>query len=114
MQHLLGETSSVVEHEEEIFQQAGGEVSEGSWVAQIVSLLILQVQQTIHLRPVMAAVTDPLVVSGDCDQTGFSQTANCQTFLLKHLSLPLSLPLSLIIKHLAVSYLELALASLLF
>ena len=72
-------------------------MSEGSWVTQIVSLLILQVQQTIHLRPVMAAVTDPLVVGGDCDQTGFSQTANCQTFLLKQLSLSLSLSLSSLI-----------------
>ena len=87
MQHLLRETSSVVQQQQEILQQAGGKRSEGSWVAQIVSLLIFQVQQMSHLRPVMAAVTDPLVVSGDCDQTGLSQTTNCHRVLLKKLPL---------------------------
>ena len=65
MQHLLRETAFVVQHVQEIFQQTGGKVSEGSRVAEVVCLLILQVQEIIHLRPVMAAIANPLVVSGD-------------------------------------------------
>ena len=104
MQHLLGQTAPVVQDEQEIFQQAGGKLGEGSGVAQVVGLLVLRVQQMIHLRPVMAAVTNPLVLSGDCDQAGASQTTNCHLVLVKQLSL---------IINILVSYLGVALASLL-
>ena len=68
MQHLLGKRAPVVELDQEIFQEAGGKVSEGSGVTQVVGLLVLQLQQVVHLRPLTDAVANSLVVRGDCDQ----------------------------------------------
>ena len=83
MQHLLGKRAPVVELDQEIFQEAGGKVSEGSGVTQVVGLLVLQLQQVVHLRPLTDAVANSLVVRGDCGQTGASQTTNCHLSLVK-------------------------------
>ena len=78
MEHLLGQTALVIQNKEEVLQQTGGELQEGSGVVEVgaARLLLLQVQQVVHLRLVPAAVANHLVVSGDCSHAGKSQTGN--------------------------------------
>ena len=68
MEHLLRETPPVVQEGDQVLQQTGGKLQERSWIVEVgaLLLLLLHVKEVVHLRPVLTAVTNHLVVGGDC------------------------------------------------